>query len=87
MQVRFDGTLGFPGGVVDQGETPDQAVSRELGEETGSAVSMESCDHVLTSYSTKTKLCLHFYAKQMSMDAFSEVEGGITRAKDWGSEV
>ena len=35
MQMRFDGTLGFPGGVVDEGESPEEAVSRELSEELG----------------------------------------------------
>ena len=32
MQLRFDGTLGFPGGMVDGKETPEQAASRELKE-------------------------------------------------------
>ena len=32
MQMRFDGTLGFPGGHVDAGETPEQAISREFTE-------------------------------------------------------
>ncbi|CAI8007586.1 U8 snoRNA-decapping enzyme [Geodia barretti] len=32
MQLRFDGTLGFPGGMVDSGETPETAAGRELAE-------------------------------------------------------
>lgn len=32
MQLRFDGTMGFPGGLVEVGETPEQAASRELRE-------------------------------------------------------
>lgn len=35
MQMRFDGTLGFAGGIVDAGETPEEAVNRELSEEFG----------------------------------------------------
>ncbi|CAH1400209.1 unnamed protein product [Nezara viridula] len=33
MQMRFDGHLGFPGGLVDEGETPEEAVTREMEEE------------------------------------------------------
>lgn len=32
MQLRYDGTMGFPGGLVDVGETPEQAASREIRE-------------------------------------------------------
>ena len=35
MQMRFDGTLGFPGGIIDEEESPEEAVSRELTEELG----------------------------------------------------
>ena len=36
MQMRFDGTLGFAGGVLDEGETPEHCVTREFLEEMGS---------------------------------------------------
>ena len=35
IQVQFDGTLGFSGGMADDGETPGEAVTRELVEEVG----------------------------------------------------
>ena len=38
MQMRFDGTLGFAGGMVDPGETPEDAVNRELSEEFGMSI-------------------------------------------------
>ena len=87
MQMRFDGLLGFPGGVVDQGETPEEAVSRELGEEVGGGVTIERSNHVLTTFSHKTKFCLHFYAKQLLMTTFRQLEEGSILAKDWSTEV
>ena len=33
MQVRFDGLLGFPGGLVDPGESVEVGLNRELVEE------------------------------------------------------
>lgn len=87
MQLRFDGALGFPGGILDEGESPHQAVTRELAEEVGGGVLVEECDHVVTSYSPKTSLCLHFYAKKVPLASLVEMEGGATRAEDWGSEV
>ena len=33
IKVRFDGLLGFPGGLVDDGESVEQGLNRELEEE------------------------------------------------------
>ena len=35
MQLRFDGTLGFPGGLIEKGELPVIGLNRELTEEIG----------------------------------------------------
>ena len=35
MQMRFDGVLGFPGGMMDKGEDPVLALNREMAEEIG----------------------------------------------------
>ena len=76
MQVRFDGTLGFPGAIVDGG-TPEVAVNREICEELGcspdSCVILES-DHVMSQVSHKTQFCLHFYAKQISLATLEQME-------------
>jgi len=35
MQMRFDGTLGFPGGYIDSDERRHDGLNRELKEEIG----------------------------------------------------
>ena len=73
--------------MVDEGETPEEAVSREIREEMGGGVSIGRRDHVISNYSHKLGLCLHFYSKQLSLDNFKELESQVTQAKDWGNEV
>ena len=90
MQVRFDGTLGFPGGMVDEGETPEVAVNREMCEELG--CSPDSCiiletDHVMLQVSHKTQFCLHSYAKQISLTTLKQMERSTVVCSDYGSEV
>ena len=90
MQMRFDGTLGFPGGIVDAGETPDHACSRECWEELGvneAELVITTDDHIFTHYSHKTHLVLHFFAKEISLDFFTEIERRVPSSKDWGEEV
>jgi U8 snoRNA-decapping enzyme len=35
MQMRFDGVLGFPGGLIEKGEDPVVGLNREMEEEIG----------------------------------------------------
>ena len=90
MQVRFDGTLGFAGGMVDVGESPEEAVSREVSEEVGCApglINFTTDDHVITHYSDRTHFCLHFFAKEVSLEQFAQLEANATHATHWGVEV
>ena len=102
MQLRFDGTLGFPGGMVDEGETPAQAASRELAEvrvtmeawidhslsqETGAELEVVAGDHVITHVSEKTKLCLHFFAKKVTFQQLHSIESSMATSSSWGEEV
>ncbi len=59
-----DLTLEIPGGLVDDGDTPEQAAWRELGEETGyGAKEMISLGSVHPNPAIQNNLCYTFLAK------------------------
>ncbi|XP_067384015.1 U8 snoRNA-decapping enzyme isoform X2 [Channa argus] len=94
MQMRFDGLLGFPGGLVNPSkETLEAGLSRELSEELGVAIPisaenhMESC-HAPASSPSSSHLITHFYVKKMEEEQIMEVErAAASTAADHGLEV
>ena len=90
MQLRFDGTFGFTGGIVDPGETPLIAVNRESCEELGmpeGSINVTESDHIVTHYADELNLCLHYYGKEVDLATFIELENRAVKAKDYGAEV
>ncbi|KAK3084135.1 hypothetical protein FSP39_008783 [Pinctada imbricata] len=89
MQMRFDGLLGFPGGLVDPGENPLQGMNRELEEEIALNLSLHrlvESDHVVSFVNKKKNIVLHFYGKEVSIEEFKKIELGNLQASDYGSE-
>ena len=90
MQMRFDGTLGFPGGLMDEGEAPIQCLNRELHEEIGLDFTKHafSDDERIASYLHEGKnLVLHFYLKEVSAEEFFALETNTLHAPEYGIEV
>ncbi|XP_014272748.1 U8 snoRNA-decapping enzyme isoform X2 [Halyomorpha halys] len=90
MQMRFDGHLGFPGGLVDDGETPEEAVTREMEEEMAmdrQKLKIDPKDHVVSHYCEEKDLVLHFFAKEVSLSLFTDIEKMCLKSHDYGSEV
>jgi U8 snoRNA-decapping enzyme len=89
MQVRFDGKIGFFGGEVEEGETVENTLARELREELNvSGASPETgfeylCSHEIASTRTRA----HFFAKEVSKEQFFEIEAKAREAQHFGSEV
>ena len=73
----------FPAGLIDEGETPDQAARRELSEETGLDI-LEIRDHIGESYSAigfsnEKNICVVGVAGgtfKQSDSVFEEIESG-----------
>ena len=96
MHLRFDGKLGYPGGMIDPGETIIQGVEREILEETNLKVKITPKDFIAAmqqNYSrTKNgksyeKIKLYFFAKEIDEKSFVEFEEESRKAKHFGEEV
>lgn len=73
------GTLDLPGGFVDNGETAEEAMAREVCEETG--LSVESCEYLFSIPNVYTYSAMHIH----TLDMFFRCRvrrGGTARAAD-----
>jgi len=91
MQLRFDGLIGFPGGFID---STDQSIidglNRELVEEMNFDVDTHRVtqnDFVLSCVCSHRKLVTHFYAIEVTLEQYENIEKRVLAARDWGSEV
>ncbi|KAJ8399593.1 hypothetical protein AAFF_G00410040 [Aldrovandia affinis] len=89
MQMRFDGLLGFPGGLVNPAEESlESGLSRELWEEMGVALNVAPEDHCSSCVApSPPQLVTHFYTKKMKEEDVREVEKAAVTAPDHGLEV
>jgi len=94
MTVRSDGTLGFPGGIVEDGESVEQGLNRECLEEINAgrdATSVEDgdflCCHLKSGHPEFGDVELHFYAKEISVEAFKAIEADAGQAVHFGTEI
>jgi U8 snoRNA-decapping enzyme len=90
MQLRFDGYMGFPGGLIQDGEDILSGLNRELFEEMNLNVMkhpVKEEHHVVTHWCPSKKLFLHFYALEVSIDELKVIEEEAVKAHDYGIEV
>jgi hypothetical protein len=73
MNMRLDGTQGFPGGMVDEGETLRQAAVREIKEEINTYVSEDDLVPVVTlAYSED--LNTHLFSCEISQELMNNIK-------------
>ncbi|KAH9518952.1 U8 snoRNA-decapping enzyme [Bulinus truncatus] len=90
MQLRFDGLLGFPGGLVDDGEKAVDGINREMYEEIGLDLlkySFTDDHHIAFYYHKEKKMILHFYLMEVSPEDFVSLELKTLSADEYGIET
>lgn len=90
MQLRYDGYFGFPGGLINSGEDFVSAVNREMAEEMNLNTCIHSVSHndyLISHWSEKKQIALHFYKLKVTMSQLIEIEKNALLARDYGSEV
>ena len=94
--MRFDGKLGFPGGLVEPGEDITTGLNRELSEEINLDVTkhaVEEEDFLFCHYlphendTMKSSRIRFFFAKQVTKPEYKVIEKRSLVAKEFGYEV
>ena len=96
IQMRFDGKIGFPGGLVEPNEDPVIGLNRELVEEINldlSKYAITKNDFLFCHYipneddrNMSSRLRL-FFAKQVTKAEYESIEKQSLDAHDFGQEV
>lgn len=90
MQMRFDGHLGFPGGIIEPGEEVLLGLIREMVEEINfdsDKIMLSEHNHVVTHWNPKGKILLHFYALEVTEEQIRTIEHRALDSIDFGEEV
>ncbi|RXG53712.1 U8 snoRNA-decapping enzyme [Armadillidium vulgare] len=90
MHVRFDGTFGFAGGIIDEGEDLLDGLHRELEEEIAwdsEKHRITMSDYFNTQINDGKNLVLHFFTKQIPYEDLVELEKRCLTSKEFGIEV
>lgn len=90
MQLRFDGLLGFPGGIVDEDvkdiESIIDALQREMHEEINFADGILVEDYFYSYFNTTKQFVSHFFAKEITSEKAEELERTHSQARDFPRE-
>ena len=96
MHLRFDGKLGYPGGIIDPGETIIEGVQREILEETNLKMKLTPDDFVASMEEEYKairhgkeyeKIKLYFFSKEIDEENFLKFEDESRQAKHFGIEI
>jgi len=88
MTMRWDNTLGFLGGKVDQDETLEEALLREIKEEAGVELSDEEisklepfCTHAINEMFNS-----HLFVLEVDLERLRQIQRGSMNGEDFYAE-
>ncbi|XP_028401999.1 U8 snoRNA-decapping enzyme-like [Dendronephthya gigantea] len=90
LQLRFDGTIGFPGGFIEAEESIETGLRREIVEELGAAagaIDLTEKDHVVSHICPNKPVCLHFYCKKIELGYLQNIEKEVHDSPQYGLET
>ncbi|KAF2359834.1 NUDIX hydrolase domain [Trinorchestia longiramus] len=91
MHLRFDGTFGFPGGFVEDGEDMIEGLTRELKEELAYDPSIYRPitynDYHNSRVVDDKQMVLHMFIVELSLEQFTALEKNAVTAREYGREV
>lgn len=88
MVHRWDGTIGFPGGIVEEGENIRQTIIREVLEEIGYDVSSYRNDaEFVCSNDVSNSLETHLFALRISFVEYQKIIENFYKSKHILSEI
>lgn len=90
VEARYDGCLGFSGGLIDAGESWEDGLNRELHEEINLDLERFHVDrsrHVLSLVDNQKHICFHFYTMEVTLEQFNGIIRSAQESQDYGTEV
>ncbi|XP_064087848.1 U8 snoRNA-decapping enzyme-like [Macrobrachium nipponense] len=90
MHLRFDGTFGFPGGLIESEEDIVNGLNREMAEEIGWDTEVQSVtwkDYHSSQVDHDKNLVLHFFITKIPESQYADLEKKCLLAPEYGNEV
>lgn len=86
LQLRWNGTFGFVGGMLEQGETLEEAVIRESLEEVGVVVDVSELIP-LCSHAVNDEFNTHAFTCLVTKDELYKIQQAASGAQDFKAET
>lgn len=85
-QMRWDGYLGTVGGLIDPGETPEEAVIREAKEEINFDIDPSKLNPLASFQNEKTKFICHSFSIEVQYEELLRIRDNASTGEHFNAE-